>query len=143
MAAGKADDYEQVPSVGQLVKGEEEFAIRILREWAEPVTQRRSLSVERVARAAAEALKIDLKDMRGARRFRDLSFARAVVGYVGREQGRIPLTITAEYFGRDGSTLVRDLRRLEDRLSRDRRIRAAITAVLRQLEIPHSAGIQR
>ena len=105
--------------------------------------QRRGLTVERVARAAAEALKIDLKDMRGARRLRDLSFARAIVGYVGREQGRIPLTITAEYFGRDGSTLVRDLRRLEDGLPRDRRTRRAITAVLRQLELPNNAGIQR
>jgi len=136
MARDQGEDYEELRSIGQLVKGDEEFATRVLEKWGEPELLRRGLTVQRVVRAVAEVLGVDLADLTGPRRLRNLSAARAMAGYVGREQGRIPLSKVAEYFRRDGSTLVRDVRRLENRLREDAKSRDTVAAVLRSLTHP-------
>jgi len=127
------ETYENLESIGQIVKGDEEFAKRAFQEAGEPNVQK-TLSVESVARAAADALDVKLKDMRSRQRHRKLSQARALAGYAGRELGGIPLAKTAAYFGRDGSTLVRDVGRLEDELRKKRDLAAAAAAVLRRLK---------
>ncbi|MGE5278721.1 MAG: REP-associated tyrosine transposase [Acidobacteriota bacterium] len=136
MARGDGVEYEDLRSIGQVVKGDEEFATRVFEEWAEPELLRRGLTLERVVRAVTKVLGVDLEDLRGPRRLRGLSTARAIAGYVGREQARIPLSRMAEHFRRDGSTLVRDVRRLEERLRWDARSRDAVAAVLKYLALP-------
>ena len=133
MTRGDGSDYEELRSIGQVVKGDEEFAMRIFEDWGEPDLSRRGLTPERVVRAVTKVLNVDLEDLKRPRRPRDLSTARAIAGYVGREQARIPLYRMAEHFRRDGSTLVRDVRRLEERLHEDAKSRETVAAVLKYL----------
>jgi REP element-mobilizing transposase RayT len=133
MARSEEADYEGLQTFGQLVKGDEEFAIQILEQSSEPEIVRRGLSVERVARAVAQVLDLKVEDLRSARRSRDLSSARAIAGYVGRELGRISLSRMAEHFRRDRSTLVRDVQRLEGRLNQTRELRNTVVAIMKRL----------
>ena len=133
MARSEGADYEGLQTFGQLVKGDEEFASRILEQSGEPEVMRRGLSVDRVARAVAQVLDLKIEDLRSARRSRDLSSARAIAGYVGRELGRISLSRMAEHFRRDRSTLVRDVQRLEARLDQTRELRNTVAAIIKRL----------
>ncbi len=133
MARTEGADYEGLQTFGQLVKGDEEFATRILEQSGEPEVVRRGLSVDRVARAVAQVLALKVEDLRSARRSRDLSSARAMAGYVGRELGRISLSRMAEHFRRDRSTLVRDVQRLEERLDQTRELRNTVVAIMKRL----------
>jgi len=132
MARSEGADYEGLQTFGQLVKGDEKFAIRILDHSGEPEVVRRGLSVDRVARAVAQVLDLKVEDLRSARRSRDLSSARAIAGYVGRELGRISLSRMAEHFRRDRSTLVRDVQRLEGRLDQTRELRNKVVAIMKR-----------
>ena len=126
------EDYEELTSIGQVVKGDEEFAKRAFEDAGE-ADVRKTLSVLTVARAVADVLDVPLKEMRSRQRSRRLSQARALAGHLGREQGGIPLAKTASYFGRDGSTLVRDVGRLEEELKKKRDLAAAASSVTRRL----------
>jgi len=128
-----AEEYEELQSIGQVVKGDEEFAKRAFEDAGEPDI-RKTVSVEAVTRAVAEALDVPVKEMRSRQRSRNLSQARALAGYLGREQGGIPLAKTAAYFGRDGSTLVRDVGRLEEDLKKKRDLAAAASSAARKLK---------
>ena len=133
MARSEGAGYDGLRTFGQLVKGDEEFATRTLEESGEPEIMRRGLSVDRVARAVAQALDLKLEDLRSAKRSRDLSAARAIAGYVGRELGRISLSKMAEHFRRDRSTLVRDVQRLEQRLDQTKELQNTLVAITKRL----------
>ena len=133
MARFEGESYEALQTIGQLVKGDEEFATRILEESGEPEVVRRGLTVNRVAGAVAEVLDLEVEDLRSSRRSRDLSSARSIAGYVGRELGRISLSKMAEHFRRDRSTMVRDVQRLEERLDQSRGLRDTVAAVMKRL----------
>jgi len=127
------EEYDELQSIGQVVKGDEEFAKRAFEDAGEPDI-RKTVSVEAVTRAVADALDVPVKEMRSRQRSRNLSQARALAGYLGREQGGIPLAKTAAYFGRDGSTLVRDVGRLEEDLKKKRDLAAAASSAARKLK---------
>lgn len=127
------EEYDELPSIGQVVKGDEAFAKRAFEDAGEPDI-RKTISVEAVARAVADALDVPVKEMRSRQRSRNLSQARALAGYLGREQGGIPLAKTAAYFGRDGSTLVRDVGRLEEDLKKKRDLAGAASSAARKLK---------
>ena len=118
---------------GQLVKGDEEFATRILEQSPEPEVVRRALSVDRVSRVVAQVLDMKVEDLRGVQRSRDLSSARAIAAYVGRELGRISLSRMAEHLRRHRSTLVRDVQRLEGRLDQTTELRKKVVAIMKRL----------
>lgn len=64
-------------------------------------------------------MNIAVAELRGPGRRRDLSDVRAMAGYVGKRLGGITWNRMARYLHRDGSTLVRDVGRLEQRLAKD------------------------
>jgi REP element-mobilizing transposase RayT len=133
MARGETPDYEDLKSVGQVVKGQEEFAARSFQEAGEVEPRLRGLSEARVLSAVAEAMDLKVPDLRGPGRRRDLSEARAVAAFIGKRLGGISWNRMARYVRRDGSTLVRDAGRLEQRLARDAAYRRRIAAISRDL----------
>ena len=70
--------YEEVKAVGQVVKGDERFARNLFRKAAEPEQVLRWLTEARVASEVAGVLGVELDELRGPRRRRDLSRARAM-----------------------------------------------------------------
>ncbi len=133
MSSEVAPRYEDLKAWGQVIKGDEQFAEVRLREAAEPLVRRLGISVEKVAALAAQEFGIDLTEMKGPSRVREVSRARAVAGYVGREAARIPLARVAAYFSREGSTLVRNVAQLERELAGSPALRKRVAAVINQL----------
>ena len=133
MARGEGPSYEDLRSIGQVVKGEEEFAFQRFEEAGIVEPKLRGLSESRVVAAVAGALGIAVKDLRGPGRKRSFSEARAVAGYLGKRLGGISWNRMARYVRRDGSTLVRDIGHLEQRLKKDATKRRRVTAIANKL----------
>jgi len=130
------EPYEEVPSWGQAVKGDEGFADRVLQAVGEPAVVPRGLTVERIARQVAEAEGVDVARMRGPSRDRETSRARLMVAWFGREVGKIPVARTAKFFGRDTSTIINGLNRLETAGETGRSLRQALNGLREKLGAP-------
>jgi len=78
MGQESEEPYEEVKAVGQVVKGDERFARVLFRKAAEPEQVLRWLTEARVASEVAGVLGVELDELRGPRRRRDLSRARAI-----------------------------------------------------------------
>jgi putative transposase len=133
MARGAGPDYEDLEAVGQVVKGDEQFAVQRLADAGEPEPLLRGLTEGRVARVVARAQELRGPELRGPGRSRDLSEARAIAGYIGKRLGGISLSRMARYFQRDGSTLVRDVGRLEQRLEAEPLLRRRLESIVKSL----------
>ncbi len=133
MARGQGPSYEDLQSIGQVVKGEEEFAFRRFEEAGEVEPRLRGLSEWRVAAAVAAALNLRVEELRGPGRSRNLSQARAMSGYLGKRLGGISWSRMARYFHRDGSTLTRDVGWFEQRLESDPAKRRSVTGIAKAL----------
>lgn len=133
MREPEMEPYDRVPSVAQIVKGDEDFARRVLEKADDRELIRRSVSVESVARLVTQAEGLDLGYLRGLTRRRDASAARAMVGYLARTYGRTPYARTADFFNRDPSTLSRDIRAFEASLTHDRGLRAKLSKLANRL----------
>ncbi len=133
MARGQGQSYEDLQSIGQVVKGEEEFAFRRFEEAGEVEPRLRGLSEGRVAAAVAAALNLRVEELRGPGRSRNLSQARAMSGYLGKRLGGISWSRMARYFHRDGSTLTRDVGWFEQRLESEPAKRRRVTGIAKAL----------
>jgi putative transposase len=125
--------YEDLKAFGQVVKGDERFAEARFRQAAEPAVRRLGVSIDKVARIVARELGVELSVMKGPSRAREVSKGRGVTAYVAREAGRIALSRTADYFGRDGSTLVRNVALLESELPDSPALRKQLSSISSQL----------
>ena len=110
MATQNPGAYANVPTFARLIRGDEVFATRVVAEAGDQELIVQSLTPERVAGLVAKELGVPL-DHRADWRL------RAITGHLAKKLGRIPLTRTAPIFGRHGTTLVRDLKRLENELA--------------------------
>lgn len=133
MGEDEGRHYEDVPSIGQVVKGEEAFAMERFAEADGYQPTLRGLTETRVLKAVASALALSLEELQGPGRSRRLSEGRAIAGYLGKRLGQIPWSRMARRVHRDGSTLVRNIGNLEERLRKDSRLQAKITAISRAL----------
>lgn len=123
------EPYEELPSWGGAVKGDEAFADRVLQMAGEPPVVPRGMTIERIAREVARAEAVDLSRMRGPSRDRESSRARLMVAWLAREIGRIPVAQSARYFGRAGGTMTIGLHRLDEAMESDRGLRRALSRV--------------
>jgi len=94
------------------VAGDDGFARKVLSAGGREDLLARLLTVEGIARSLAEREGVRLEELRGRGRARKLSRLRTLCALVGRDLARIPVARTARYFGRDPSTLSRDLDRM-------------------------------
>jgi putative transposase len=127
------ETYDEVQSVGQVVKGDEDFARRMLEKSDDADIVRKSLRVEAVARRVAAELSLDLSYLRSPSRRRDASQARAIVGHLAKTFAGIPYVRTAKYFHRDGSTLTRDIRAFESALQQSSELRRRVSDLAARL----------
>lgn len=136
MADDVEEKYEEIQALGQVVKGDEEFAKVVFRDAVEPEPMLRWLTEEKVARVAAKAAGLDVAQLRSPGRRRDLSRSRAVAAYVAKRFGGISFDRMGRYFGRDGSTLVRDVAQLEKQMEALPALRRLITELRATLSLP-------
>jgi putative transposase len=137
MSHGAGPRYEDLASVGQVVKGDEEFALLRFEKAGDIEPLLRGLSEARVVRSVAAVLDLGVEELRGPGRRRDLSEGRALAGYIGKRLGGISWNRMARYVHRDGSTLVRDIGRLEQRLAAEPSKQRRVTAIVKLLRAAH------
>ncbi len=136
-----AERYEGLKAVARVVKGDEDYARTVLESSIDPEIHPR-WSIEQIARIAARRAGVGLEELRGRALPGERSRVRALAGFVASRHCRIPLTKTAEFFHRDGTTLVRDVRRLESELARKPELRDEIAAILREIDGVGDSAIQ-
>ncbi len=125
--------YDALKPHVQALVGDEAFADRVLQEHGKPELLRRSLTAERVVRAAAGELGLSLEQMGRAGRSRAQSQARAICGYIGREVGQISLAEMGRRLGRERSTMAREVRHVEERLPSDLWLRRTLHRIQTRL----------
>jgi putative transposase len=133
MARGAVPDYEEAQSIGQLVKGDEGFALQQLEVSRQLEPRMRGLSEGRVAAAVARTLGLEVSEVLGRSRHRRLAEARWMAGYLGRQLGAISLARMGRYLHRDESTLVKGVSSMERRLEKDRTARRRLAAIVKQI----------
>jgi REP element-mobilizing transposase RayT len=133
MTSVRSEAYEDLKPVAQVVKGDERFTQAAL-EKATEIERRRSWSVGQIARAVADNAGLNLEEMRGYGFSRDRAQARAITGFIARKHCHISLDKVSEYFHRDGTTLVKDCRKLEAELEDRRELGEQIVSIVRKLD---------
>lgn len=133
MTAVRSEGYEDLKTVAHVVKGDEGFARTALQRATEP-ERRRTWSVEQIARVVASRTGLDIEEMRSRDSSRERARARAITGFLARKHCHIPLTKVSEFFHRDGTTLVKDLRRFEAELEDRGRLRKEVVSILSELD---------
>lgn len=116
------EPYEHVREIGQAVKGDEEFAIRAFRQMGEKPAPRLGLTERQIAQVVAEALGIEVSQLRTSSRRRDLVRARTLAAYLARREARIAVARMARFFDREESTLNRNVMCLENEIVSDRKL---------------------
>lgn len=107
--------------------GDEAFITQIERQRPEREPPRPvQIPLPDVAAAVSRATGVALDLITAASRHRAAARARALIAYLAREVGGIPLTTTAHYLGRDQATLSIGLRKLGDQQAADPALRALI-----------------
>jgi REP element-mobilizing transposase RayT len=129
----RALEYEQLPGIGQLVKGDEEFGIQRIVSSRMTAPPFKGLSETRLIAAVAEVTGFSPETLRGLGRSPRLSAARTIAGYVGKSYAAISLRRTARYLGREDSYLCKAVAMLELGIDRDPDRRREVEAVVSRL----------
>jgi putative transposase len=124
-----AEPYEETATWGQVIKGDEAFAQRVLQRVGEPAAIRKALAIEGVAREVGLSERLTVAAMRSASRARAESRGCLLTALVARDVGGISIAKTARYFGRDASGMVRGVAKLEEAIGRDAKLRRRIEAL--------------
>jgi putative transposase len=127
------EPYDEAATWGQAVKGDEAFADRALQEAGEPPVVPRGFTAERIARTVARLQGLELGRLRGRSQDRESSRARLTVAWLGREVARIPIARAARFFGRDTSTMINGVNKLESEIERDRALRQRLHGIREEL----------
>jgi REP element-mobilizing transposase RayT len=138
MESQQTDAYETFDPIANLVKGDESYARKVL-EMLPDSELRRDWNIDQIARTAARRAGVGLEHLRGRALSRDRSRIRAIAAFIANRHCRIPLTRAAEFFRRDGTTLVRDVRRLEIELAARPECAKEIATILKDLELTGQA----
>ena len=91
--------------------------------------------MERVAREVARRLGIGLAEISSQGRGRAASQARALTAWAGREAGNVSTASTAKHFGRDTSTMARNVARLETGMRGEKGMRKLGSELLKSLSV--------
>jgi hypothetical protein len=135
------EPYEKVETWGQTVKGDEAFADRMLQAAGEPRVLRRNLTVETIVREVARTQKVSAEEMMTLGRGRAASECRTMTAWVGREVAGISIARTAKHFGRDTSSMARNVSRLEERMHSSTKLRSLCQNLVASFESRHNTTI--
>jgi chromosomal replication initiation ATPase DnaA len=125
--------YEELQAHGQVVKGDETFADRVLEEAGEPPPIRKKLRLDTAASVVSRGEEVSLVEMKGTGRGRRASRARLLTAWIARDVGGFSLSRSARFFGRDPSTFARGVGELEEAIAKDAPLRTKVAKLTREL----------
>lgn len=130
--------YEEIEAIGRTVKGDEQFAERVLLEAGESPRRKSGWTVAKVAELVASAERISMENLVRPGQSASASLIRSIAAYIGRGEAGIPVAQMARYLGRDESTLIRGVQRVEAALKIDERLRARVSEIAASLQVRSS-----
>jgi putative transposase len=129
-------DGSALSVVAGAIEGDEAFALERFCAAREPRPAIPGLTVERVLDVVARHTGISVGALSGPRRGGDVSRSRALAAYLARRLGRISVRTMARRLGRDDSSFVRPIARLEAGLESDPALRHQLDRIIRDLTCP-------
>jgi chromosomal replication initiator protein len=103
---------------------------KVMAALQEPVPE--SGPMERIMAAVCDAFRVKERDLTGPSRLRTVLVPRQVAMYLAREVGRLPLMQIGDHFGgRDHTTVMNALSKLEATLKKDRKLAEAVRVLIR------------
>lgn len=135
-AGAQAGDYEAVTVYEASVKGDEEFALRALRQVPLPRRRSRVWTPENVGRSVAACYGLTVEDLAGPARRHALSECRIVAAYLARARLAIPVSAMARLFRREETGLAHGVRSLEERMSRDPDLKKRVDRIANNAKLP-------
>jgi len=121
--------YEEIAAIERTVKGDEQFAERVLLEAGENPRRKVGWTVAMVADFVASEERIAMENLMCPNRSARGSMIRSIAAYIGRREAGIPVAQMARHFGRDESTLIRGVQRLEAAFRVDERLRERLSRI--------------
>ena len=135
MASREEQTYEDVPTFGDAVRGDRQFAERTLVTVGEAPRLPSTWTPETLAEAVANSEGLSLEQLKQAGRTARESRARLTAAYLGRREAGLSIARMAKCFGREESTFNRGVRRLEDLIVRDESVRANVERIASSLRL--------
>ena len=129
-----------IPAIARAVEGDAAFALErfaAARELDPPIP---GLTEDRILEATARATEISVADLLGPQRGGDVARARCLAAYLARRLGRVSVRRVARRLGRDDSSFVRPIARLERSLDTDPALRGQIDRIIRDLTRPDTTA---
>jgi len=100
----------------------------------EAAQARKEVTPERIREMAAKAWDVKAEGLQSRRRTRDLTVPRQVAMYLIRELLELPLSKIGDYFGgRDHSTVIHSINKVEDEMEEDPEFRSRVHALRTRL----------
>jgi REP element-mobilizing transposase RayT len=134
MGSAESEAYEDVATVGRVVKGGEEFAQRSIQTIQAPAVLPRRWTAAAFSRLASEIQGIPFDRLKGPYKGRAESRARLIASFIGVRDHSFSTAAMADCFGRDDSTIAHGLRRLESALSREPALRRRVDRIAAALK---------
>jgi hypothetical protein len=128
-----ASEYEALPEVGRLVKGDQEFAVGRIEAAGRVHAPWKGASETVVVAAISQATGVGVEAMLGRSRDRAVVDARTLAAYVGKRYAGVSLYRTARHLGREDSCLSRPVALLEQRLEKEPMFRRQIERLISRL----------
>ncbi len=92
------------------------------------------VTIEKVIDEVAKTYNVTAQDIRSARRSANVSVARQAAIYAAREITQLPLSaIGKEFGGRDHSTMVYALSKVEENMNKDDRFKETIEDIIKNI----------
>jgi REP element-mobilizing transposase RayT len=128
--SGHREDFYAV--VAQRFLGDERFVERMERESLREVGRAPvDVSIETIRDQVGRLFGTRDTSLGGHGRSREAARSRAIITFIAREEGGLPLKTVARYFGRDEATLSLAVQRLESRMTVDPQLTAKVDRVRR------------
>jgi hypothetical protein len=135
-----APGYEDAIPTANTIVGVEKFAQRMLLQAKPPIRSSPGSTIEEIVGVVSRAERLSVAELRGRGQSVRRAFARSLAALLAWREAGIPVSRVADYFGRDESTLVKGIRRLEDASVSDERLRSRIHAISKRLP-SRSSGV--
>ncbi len=107
--------------------GDDEYLEEVERQISERLPFTYEMSLQEIASGVGSAFRIPIDLLYSSTRGRQGAWGRAVCAYLGCRLGGFREREIAEYFNRDSGAIAYGMKRVEERLREDKRVRAELT----------------
>jgi len=142
-SAPSASARHEIPVFGGAVAGDREFAMERFEAAAEPTWAIKGVTPDSILEAISAETGFSLTELTSRTRGGDVAFARCLAAYAGSRFAGLSVRRIARCLGRNDSSFVRPVARLEIRLVHDGALRDCVARIAARLRRESFSGFGR